>query len=402
MPSTVLPRPGLNLSKAPVLPRPTINSGRFADAFARAASARSAFPLPGRLPLAPASRPSFVPSNAARTGLGVVRAAAPRVSTAPAAQPASTPLSVDRFPRPDGDNGRGMHWVPTTSSSPDVVDRYVAEAKSMGVKWMVFLNDGASVGPNDYLVQQLVRAGIEPVMRIYTPTVGPIKGNVEAMVRHYVGLGVHYFQPYNEPNLRRENPDGRVSVDRYVERWASAAKAILRGGGLPGFGSLAPGGDLDDQQFLRQAIQGLRKRGQTDLLDRAWLSMHNYALNYPATSEQQASADGNGFWKFRAYHRLLRQELGRDMPIVGTEGGAYVGSHEDKSWPAVDQGAAVAMVRGAYRYMRDTREPWNFVYSYWVIANEAGGGTDPGFSEQALFKADGTASPIVGALKGMA
>ena len=44
----------------------------------------------------------------------------------------------------------------------------------------------------------------------------PIQGDIEGMVRHYVGMGVHYFQPYNEPNLSVEQPDGVPSVDRYL------------------------------------------------------------------------------------------------------------------------------------------------------------------------------------------
>ena len=37
-------------------------------------------------------------------------------------------------------------------------------------------------------------------------------------------LGVHYFQPYNEPNMNDEQPDGKVSVDRYLDNWVAAAQ----------------------------------------------------------------------------------------------------------------------------------------------------------------------------------
>jgi hypothetical protein len=47
------------------------------------------------------------------------------------------------------------------------------------------------------------------------------------------------------------------------------------------------------------------------------------------------------------------------------------------------------------------REPFNFAYSYWVIANAAGGGHDPAWESQALFQTDGQ-SPLVGALAGLA
>lgn len=309
----------------------------------------------------------------------------------------SLPLPLSAYPHPAGDNGRGMHWVPTTRQPQDVVDRFVAEAQGMGVKWVTFLNDGASVGQNDYLVNKLVGAGIEPIMRLYSPTLEPLQGDVESMVRHYVGIGVHYFQPFNEPNLALENPDGVPSVDRYLKAWIPAARAIVRGGGLPGFGALAPGGDKNDIDFLRQALSQLQARGQIGVLDRAWLSMHNYTHNHPI----EERADTDGFFKFRAYHQVLSDALGRDVPIIGTEGGTFVGEHEDTTLPAVDVSTAVSMASEAYRYMRDQREAWNFAYSYWTIANEAGGGRDAEFSQQALFTADGTASPIVSALRAL-
>ena len=290
-----------------------------------------------------------------------------------------------------------MHWIPTTRQPKAVVDRFVAEAQRMGVKWVTFLNDGANIGQNDYLVGKLVGAGIEPIMRLYSPTLEPIKGDIEGMVHHYVGLGVHYFQPFNEPNLGVEQPDGTPSVEHYLNAWVPAAQAIVRGGGLPGFGALSPGGDLNDLDFLQQALDGLHTRGQLGLLDRAWLSMHNYTHNHPI----EERADSDGFFKFRAYHKILSQALGRDLPIIGTEGGTFVGEHEDATLPAVDSATAVSMATGAYRYMRDQREPWNFAYSYWTIANEAGGGTDSRFSSQSLFNADGSPSPIVTALRAL-
>src|SRR5438093_2927870 len=204
----------------PVLPKATTTSGSTAGrstTITRPATAR---------PPAPLHRPEAVrPPIAATPG---------------------SPMALGEYPHPNGDNGRGLHWIPTTKQSKAVVDRFVAEAQKMGVKWVTFLNDGAAVGQNDYLVDKLVGAGIEPVMRLYSPRLEPIQGDIEGMVRHYAGMGVHYFQPYNEPNLSVEQPDGVPSVDRYLDAWIPAAQAIVRGGGLPGFGSLAPGGDKND------------------------------------------------------------------------------------------------------------------------------------------------------------
>lgn len=293
------------------------------------------------------------------------------------------PLPLEAFPRPPADNGRGMHWIPTVRSSPAVVDRFVRELVDMNIKWVVFLNDGANIGDNDYLVRQLVAHGIEPVMRVYTNGLEPISGDLGAMVRHYTGLGVHYFQLYNEPNVAAENGGASPDVNRYLDLWLPAAKVVVANGGLPGFGALSPGGDVDDRAFLRDALLAIRARGETAALDRAWLSSHNYAGERPLS-------DPDGFLRFRQYDAIIRSILGRPMPIIGTEGGSYtVGP--------VDQAKQIEQVLGAYRYMLQ-REPYNFAYTYWIIANRAGGGHDPAWEWQALFRSDWT-SPLVEALK---
>jgi hypothetical protein len=49
--------------------------------------------------------------------------------------------------------------------------------------------------------------------------------------------------------------------------------------------------------------------------------------------------------------------------------------------------------------MRDQREPWLFTSSVWTIADLAGGGSDPRFEAQSLFKSDGSQSSVVSALR---
>jgi hypothetical protein len=42
------------------------------------------------------------------------------------------------------------------------------------------------------------------------------------------------------------------------------------------------------------------------------------------------------------------------------------------------------MVTDAYKYM-ENREPYNFAYTYWILAN----GPDPAWEEHALIRKDG-------------
>ncbi len=300
-------------------------------------------------------------------------------------------LRLEDYPRPPMDNGRGLHWIPTLHSDNDTVDRFVKAAVDMKAKWVVFLNDGTKVGDNDYLVAKLVANGIMPIMRIYTPNGKPIPGDLEALVRHYRALGVYYYQLYNEPNLREENEGKPPDVQRYLDLWIPAADAVVRAGGLPGFGALAPGGDYDDLKFLSEFLDGLKARGRTDLLDSAWLALHNYSWNRPV----DYSEDSNGFLKFRWYDRIIREKLGRSLPIISTEGGAYVGSREDPRFPANDEPTHLKRVLDSFQYMRQA-EPYYFAYTYWVMANDPQGLPGP-WSHQALFR-NGQWTPLAQAL----
>ncbi len=307
------------------------------------------------------------------------------VTTSREVERSSSPLPLSAFPRPPADNGRGIHWIPTTQQAPQVIDKYVREAVDMGIKWITFLNDGTNVGANDYLVKKLVENGIEPVMRIYTDGGAPISGDLSALVRHYKALGVNYYQLYNEPNLRIENQGQAPDPKAYVEKWLPAAKAVLEAGGYPGFGSLsptpglAPGatpGDMDDLKFLRESLREIKRRGETGVLDRSWLSVHNY---------------GRAYLRVRDYDRIVQEELGRSMPQIGTEAGIYPGD-------TLSEDDAVQVVAQAYNYLPQ-REDYYFAYTYWIIANESGqGDPDRAWDHQALFRG-GSRSPLVDLLK---
>lgn len=290
-------------------------------------------------------------------------------------------LSLIDYPHPAGDNGRGIHWIPTISQSKETVDTYVEKAVAMNMKWVVFLNEGNNIGKNDYLVKKLTDAGIEPVMRIYTPGVSPVDGDIKSMVQHYVGMGMHYFQIYNEPNLRVETYGKPADVQQYVKLWSEAAQQVVDGGGYPGFGALSPQGEMDDRTFLRQSLQELKRTDKVNLLNKGWLAMHNYTGPRPLN-------DPDGFLRFQQYNDIISDELGRSIPIIGTEGGTHLS-------PLVNKDQQINMMTGAYKYMAH-REPYNFAYTYWIIAN----GHDPAWAEHALFTENG-ATPLAQALLNM-
>ena len=277
-------------------------------------------------------------------------------------------IPYQAFPVPPGDNGWGMHWMPTVSQEPAVVDRFIAEMVRMHIKWVVFLNDGTNIGSNDYLVDKLVANGIMPIMRLFRSGVQPYDGNVGALVRHYRARGVLYYQLYNEPNVNIENPQGFSNPNQYALTWSSAAREVIANGGLPGIAALSPGGEYNHFDFLDRTLGAIIYNGDGHLLNHTWLSVHNY-------HGVRAYDDPGGFLLFRSYNEIVRDRIGRSLPIIGTEGGSY----------STDKAVETQLISWQYRYMANA-EPYYLVFSHWLLANREGGGWDPAWEWQSLFQ----------------
>jgi hypothetical protein len=326
-------------------------------------------PIPTNTPVPPTSTPTNTPT------------ATPDEASSAAVRPLnlyarSEIVPFEAFPRPPGDNGWGMHWIPTVSQEPAVVDRFVDQLIRMHIKWVVFLNDGTQIGRNDYLVDRLVQAGIMPVMRVYRSNVLPYDGELGPMVAHYRARGVYYYQLYNEPNVNEENSQGFSNPNVYATAWAAAAREVIEHGGLPGLGALSPGGAFNHYNFLERTLLALRHNGDQGLLNRAWISVHNY-------HGLRALGDEDGFLLFRKYDEIIRNHLGRSLPMIGTEGGSY----------SANAARQTELLAYQYRYMREA-EPYFFAFSYWVLANLEGGSADPSWEYQTLFRS-GYVHPVV-------
>ncbi|MFN8455255.1 MAG: hypothetical protein U0401_11420 [Anaerolineae bacterium] len=93
-------------------------------------------------------------------------------------RPERNPLAT--YPRPEADNGRGLHGSPTNQPLPkEVVDYFIPELRAMNIKWFKFLQDDSPKVTDPYLVEQLVASGIEPIMRVYQPFNDPYQHLLE-------------------------------------------------------------------------------------------------------------------------------------------------------------------------------------------------------------------------------
>ncbi|MEW5956800.1 MAG: hypothetical protein AB1801_03680 [Chloroflexota bacterium] len=360
----------------------------------------------------------------------------------------STLGQLARYPHPPNDNGRGVHYAPTIMAQPpETVDFFIQELLAMNIKWVKIMQGDIPKVEHQYLVEQLVEHGIEPIVRVYRPFNEPYE-YLSDLVAAARPMGVHYFELYNEPNINgfpggwREGEP--VSVERMLDLWIPAAAAISRAGGYPGLPTLAPGGSYEDMQFLKTFLDGLIARNQANLLEDAWLPLHNYFLNHPfdyptdpvnlhnvplsleeinrrgLTPEQVQTIntarsnarlpggyyvgdtideDSNGFLKFEAYAKIFHDRFGYYIPIISTEGGPLAGDNQDPRYPPViDQNVADLTVR-AYHYMLDNAPVYYFAFTPWLLANGAGGHYDGAWEGAAWYKLDHSTLPVVDALK---
>jgi hypothetical protein len=340
-----------------------------ATAIATRLPTETPLPIPTNTPVTPSPTPSPTPFPSP-TGSATVEVK-PLV-----AYRFDEVIPIEAFPRPPGDNGWGMHWIPTTSQDREAVDRFVEQVVAMHVKWVVFLNEGSNTGDNDYLVSRLVNSRIMPVMRIYRSNISPYDGDIGEMVAYYRARGVYYYQIYNEPNANEENSQGFANPNQYAVAWAATARDVIDNGGLPGIGALSPGGAYDHYSFLERTLAALRYNGDQGLLNHAWLSVHNYHGLRPLD-------DPDGFLLFRKYDEIVRVQLHRSMPMIGTEAGSYSPN------PQVEKD----LISWQYSYMRNA-EPYFFAHSHWLLANREGGAWDEQWEWQALFRS-GFVHPVV-------
>lgn len=291
---------------------------------------------------------------------------------------AFAPLSLSSLPRPAQDNGRGLHWFPTTYQTRAVVDRFIPELVAMNIRWLVILqgmNDWGMLA-NEYLIERLNAAGIMIVMRI-DRQVGPMDWNrLGWIVARYRERGVRYFQIFNEPNAKDEwNGEGPYTPERFVAYWIQAAEIVAANGGLPGFAPMSPQPDDSDLIFFQSALTELKRLGRFDLVNLMWLSVHNYGDFDPRFPTD------DGFFRYRSYDAMTKQVLGGSLPIVITEGG--LGDGEQMA----------DLIAPMYQFISSKREPYLLAFAPWLIGNAVGGGHDPRWETAAWFT--GTLSQVL-------
>jgi hypothetical protein len=343
-----------------------------------------------------------------------------------------------------GIHGGANAWYPLGEVADDE-GWWINELKAMGFTWVKLLDvEASAVGP----AAKCVKAGIQPVVRLYRPTPNPgtldENTKTKAAVQDLVFAGCNYFETNNEPNVNWEwkgnaiPPDGPQQVAR---DFIADAEYILNCGGIPLLPAMSPGGHWDDMDFLAKVLQYLKAHWSMDALNRCAIACHNAALNHPLdypfdavnqlgaqlTAEDYAGHEwagsleqvnewrikgrnagqglldpgaSNGWLKYWALHSLVLKETGLDLPVLSTEGGIWPGELQDNRYPRVSEQDVVNGYLKIRHQMREGQYPdWYLCTGFWLMANRGMGNPDMSFEYQAWYGIGDYRAPQIEAFK---
>ncbi|MBM3129583.1 MAG: hypothetical protein FJ009_13270 [Chloroflexi bacterium] len=349
------------------------------------------------------------------------------------------PIALADFPRPSGDNGRGLHGsaLPGWSGGDERYEHWIRHLVEMGIKWFKVVDDGGDSLP---FCEKLLAAGIFPIVRILRrdpppndtpePNPGHIGAPEEKTIRRLIDAGVRYFETNNEPNLNAEWKHGAMTgnviecAKLVALNWLFDARLILALGGFPGLPAIGSGGAMD----LMGALVTLGR--QEILLEGCWIALHNFGgnrpLNFPDdpihragqaltretyehgaftawawwnTAERRADSldeinaaranqanpagtiqDDHSCWReFEYYHALAMKYLGRAIPIIGTAGGYQIGRRDDLRYPRVTPDAQREFTIALFDFMQRQAPDYFFATTPWLAFDTGGYDADAWF-----------------------
>ncbi len=297
----------------------------------------------------------------------------------------------------------GFHYrTDTDHFSGKDLGQWLPRLKQLNASWIV-LNAPLRRAIPEAFIATLKLEKIEPVLHFkLTPRDLPDVGEMLLLFENYRRWGVKYVILFDKANQQESwGPEGWSQSDlteRFLDGFLALAEAAVAVGLVPVFGPLEPGGDYWDTNFLRGALDGIKRRGSKPLQDRLVLSayarLHGKPLSWGSGGPEcwpeaqpyftpDSSQDQRGFRIAEWYLAISNSVLERRLPILllGVEGPA----------PA-DQQLSDLLVNGARLIARQEIE------GEYPLPEEVIGGafqTLTGEEASSWFSIEGSPKPVV-------
>jgi hypothetical protein len=228
-------------------------------------------------------------------------------------------------PRPDYDNGRCMHFVPTGQYDDNTLNTNVARMKDLGVTWTLALYDDENVLKR--AAKAFDDAGIMAVWRknlqVDKAPAGYDWVRDIRIMKQYGNDDVNkngpLIQLYNEPGDDREWSNGSPNFNVYLNNFTAMSQRIMAAGGRVGI-QLQDTGEL---VALIDKIQADSSINQKDYWNNIFFIPHLYANGNPVGWTK----DEIGQLGFRPYAEVFAREIGFVPPMIVGEGGPEIKEH---------------------------------------------------------------------------
>jgi hypothetical protein len=226
------------------------------------------------------------------------------------------------WPRPEADNGRGMHFLQTHQFDAVEAQRQVNRLKRLGVRWTL-----VQYANHEQLVRTAPIFQEAGILVVWRPFVRPYETyaswaqDVEFLRAR--GLAP-YVQLYNEPSLAQEWDGHPVDREAYFRQLLPAIHQVYAAGGYVGLQFVNP-------DWLGSSLQTMKAEGLSNTFDRLFFVAHLYGLNHPPDYDE----DINGVLGFREFAQVFEEEIGYVPAMIAGEGGWRPGEAQDNRYPAI-------------------------------------------------------------------
>lgn len=302
-------------------------------------------------------------------------------------------MELQEYPRPATDNGWGFHsasgayeqpwmsqaWREKFSTASDIGSLTLPEKYKImrdyaqmlhdeyGIRWFKLLAAGDS---QLQFARALIEADIETIVRTYTHEPHPTFTVDPDLVKRYVDLGVHYIEWGNEPNLYVEWDDKHWDMGKRAKRVAEQIRRnfdkVRKGGGIPLFPAMSPGGHIDARQMLQDILTELKNADAIGDLEGAGVAVHNRPHNIPSAVPSSDTLTV-AFREYEWIDGLITSFLGHSLPLFGTEAGYEIGDTTHPDYPAITGNTHASYNMDIFQGFKDQWRPSLFCVCMWLV-----------------------------------
>jgi hypothetical protein len=284
----------------------------------------------------------------------------------------------------------------------------------MKTRWLVLNTPKVRAIP-EFFLKGILDAKIEPVLHFHLETDKQHKiDDLTFLFKVYAKWGVRYVTLFNKPNLRSAwnsiNWTQTDLVERFLDIYLPLAEHCLVCGLIPIFPPLEPGGDYWDTIFLKASLEGIKRRGSPQLLDRlvigAIANTNGKGINWGAGGperwpgalayeDQKDVEDHQGFRIFDWYQAIIRSVFVNPKSIFLFEVGSNQNNKENYKIHTQETLSIAKLLEGENNTKYESIPPEVIGAAFWILAAKKGQND----FQQAWFQPQGKRLPIVQALK---